>query len=152
MSIVYQFINLTKNIITEMQYPPTIFRVKAALIDAVLILLLMVISAYAIDIAGEVDDWVRVTIMIVLFIIYEPLTVGLYGGTFGHRVQGLEVRKVSDTSERIGLLMAIIRVVFKFVLGVFSVITSYMRADNRCIHDLICGTVVVNRSADFNEP
>ncbi|OEJ99762.1 RDD family protein [Roseivirga misakiensis] len=129
-----------------MNYPATSFRVKASLIDAVLILLIMVISAYLIDSVGAVPDWVRAMVMIILFVIYEPLTVGIAGGTLGHRIQGLEVRRVSDTSQRIGLMMAIIRVVFKFALGLFSILTSYLRSDNRCIHDLVCGSVVVYRS------
>lgn len=129
-----------------MEYPPTLFRIKAIMIDVIFILVMMVAAAYAIDAVGGVADWIRITIMSLLFIVYEPFMVSAYGGTLGHRLQGLEVRRVSDTSERIGVLMAIIRVIFKFVLGIFSVLTSYAREDNRCIHDLICDTVVIYRN------
>lgn len=128
-----------------MEYPKTSFRIKASLVDIILILSVMVFSAYAIDSIGGVPDWVRIAIMVLLFIVYEPMMVSKYGGTIGHRILGVKVTKSSDTTGRLNLPVAIIRSVLKFVLGIFSVMVSYTREDNRCIHDLICDSIVVYR-------
>tara|TARA_R110001599_G_scaffold119190_4_gene289030 strand:- start:593 stop:982 length:390 start_codon:yes stop_codon:yes gene_type:complete len=128
-----------------MEYPKTSFRLKAALVDIILILTVMVFSAYAIDSIGGVPDWVRISIMVLLFIVYEPMMVAKYGGTIGHRILGVKVTKSSNTASRLNLPVAIIRSILKFALGIFSVMVSYTREDNRCIHDLVCDSVVVFR-------
>ncbi|WP_339607368.1 RDD family protein [uncultured Roseivirga sp.] len=136
-----------------MEYPKTSFRIKAAIVDAILILTVMIITAFAIDSIGGVPDWVRIMIMALLFIAYEPMMVATNGGTIGHRILGVEVRKSSDSTQRLSLPIAIVRSILKFVLGIFSVLVSYTREDNRCIHDLICDSVVVYRkSARITSP
>tara|TARA_A100000171_G_scaffold24519_1_gene22789 strand:- start:2106 stop:2495 length:390 start_codon:yes stop_codon:yes gene_type:complete len=128
-----------------MEYPKTSFRIKAAIVDLILILVVMVSAAFAIDSIGGVPDWVRISIMVLLIIVYEPMMVSTYGGTIGHRILGVKVTKSSDTTRRLNLPVAIIRSILKFALGIFSVMVSYTREDNRCIHDLICDSVVVYR-------
>lgn len=126
----------------EIQYPRTILRIKAALIDVVLILTLFIILSYVFDSIDKVADWVKILIYVLVFYFYEPYWVGFYGGTLGHKIMGIEVRMMSDKSKRIGFPISILRFIVKAAMGWISFIISYTREDSRCIHDLICGTAV----------
>lgn len=129
------------------QYPPPGIRVKAAFVDVILLLLVFTLTAYVIDSAGGAPSWLRATIFVVMLYLYDPLAVGLFGGTIGHHFFGVEVRQYSDQSSRINLLMAGLRVVIKYALGFISVIVSYTREDSRAVHDLVCDSVVVYKKA-----
>lgn len=124
------------------QYPRTIFRIKAALIDVVLILVLFITLSYAFDSLGQVADWIKVLVYVLVFYFYEPYWVGFYGGTLGHKIMGIEVRMMNDPNKRIGFPISILRFLVKAALGWISFLISYTREDSRCIHDLVCGTAV----------
>lgn len=129
----------------EVQYPRTILRIKAALIDVVLILILFITLSYVFDRIEEVADWIKILIYVLVFYFYEPFWVGFYGGTLGHKIMGIEVRMMGNRSKRIGLPISILRFIIKAALGWVSFLISYTREDSRCIHDLVCDTAVFHK-------
>lgn len=126
----------------DIQYPRTILRIKAALIDVVLILILLMALSYVFDNIEEVANWIKILIYVLVFYFYEPFWVGFYGGTLGHKIMGIEVRMMNDRNKRIGFPISMLRFMIKATLGWISFLISYSREDSRCIHDLACGTGV----------
>jgi uncharacterized RDD family membrane protein YckC len=131
-----------------MEYPPTGYRVKSGIIDAVLILTIFTFAVFVIDSVGGAPSWVRASIFILCLYIYDPLTIGLFGGTLGHHLMKVEVRRFSDKNKRIGLPLASLRVIAKYILGFVSILVSYSREDGRAIHDLISDSVVIYKFQD----
>jgi len=131
-----------------MEYPPAGTRVKAAIIDFLLMLLVFTLTAYVIDAIGGAPNWLRASIFVLMVYLYDPLAVGLRGGTLGHHLLGVEVRSHSNQEKRINLLIATLRVMVKYVLGGISVLVSYSRKDHRALHDLICDSVVIYKDPE----
>ena len=100
-----------------MEYPPTGTRVKAGILDFLLIVSIWTLTAYVIDSVGGAPGWLRGAVFVIMVYLYDPLSVGFWGGTLGHRLLGVEVRKFSNPKERINLLMATLRVMVKYLLG-----------------------------------
>ena len=106
-------------------------------------IIVFTLFAFLIDGYGGAPAWLRATVYVLMIYLYEPLSVNWRGGTVGHRLLGLEVRRFSNPSRRLDLLRCSVRILFKLVLGGISVLVSYLREDNRTLHDMICGSVVV---------
>lgn len=63
----------SQNFHMENNYPLLADRIKSTLIDTILILLLTFLAANLLDRASNPPDWVRISIFIGLWIVYEPL-------------------------------------------------------------------------------
>ena len=131
-----------------MNYPPTGTRLKAGIIDFLFIVSIWTLTAFVIDSVGGAPNWLRGAVFVVMVYLYDPLSVGFWGGTLGHRLLGVEVRRNSQPEARVNLLLATLRVMIKYFLGIISVIVSYAREDNRAIHDLVCDSVVVYKDSE----
>lgn len=123
-------------------YPELKLRVQSALIDAVFIIILMFIVASVLDRYETTPDWIRISLFICLFIIYEPLTMSL-GCTIGNYLSQIRVRKDADSSKRINFLQAIVRYPVKMALGWISFLSINSNPKRRAIHDMACGSVVI---------
>lgn len=126
-----------------MEYPTTNYRVKAAVVDIVVVLLIFVIASYAIDSVGGAPSWLRILILVGALYLYEPLMITMQGGTLGHTLMGLKVARFSDHRKKLNLLIAGLRFVIKYFLGTISILFCYIRKDNRALHDLICDSHVI---------
>lgn len=124
------------------KYPPLTDRIQSTFIDFILIVLLMFLAASILDRFENVPDWVRMILFVLLFIAYKPLCTTL-GFTLGNYIKGIRVRQDSDSSKRINIFQAIIRYPIKVLLGWISFLTINSNPKRRAIHDLVCGSVMI---------
>ena len=126
----------------EEKYPPLSDRIKSSFIDAILIVALMYAFAAILDKFSNVPDWVRILLLVGLFVVYEPLFMTI-SCTLGNYIIGIRVRKISDSTKRINLFQAIIRYPIKLFLGWISFLTIHANKKRRAIHDLVSGTIMI---------
>ena len=126
----------------EERYPLLTERIQSSFIDMILIILSMFLFASILDRFENVPDWIRISLFVGLFIIYEPFCMA-FGCTAGNYLKRIRVRKYTDTSQRISLLQSIIRYPVKVSLGWISFLTINSNPKRRAVHDLISGSVMV---------
>ncbi|MBT4730154.1 MAG: RDD family protein, partial [Bacteroidetes bacterium] len=105
------------------EYPGILKRVKAYVADWVVILLLMIIAYLIFSQFKNVADSVRIIVFLFIFLIYDPLFTSLFGGTIGHLLNGIRVKRAVDEERNIIFPLALIRFIFKTLLGWLSMIT-----------------------------
>ena len=64
-------------------------RVKASIIDGLMLLVFMISFSYLFSLFENVPNSLRITAFLFVFVLYDPL----FGGTLGHLAHGLRVRK-----------------------------------------------------------
>src|SRR5690349_23827825 len=92
----------------EVEYPLLTDRIQSTFIDTFFIILCMFGAAAVIDKFESVPDWVRITLFVLLVIIYEPLCT-TFGATIGNYIKRIRVRQFINTSKRINFFQALIR-------------------------------------------
>ena len=125
--------------------PSLIPRIKAMFADTHVIILLMSTITYRLDAANISSGLVR-GICFVLVALYEPILVTL-GGTIGHRVLGLRVRKFtsftpSKSEQNINFLYSVIRYIIKILLGWISLLTIHSNEYGQAIHDKLSNSLM----------
>ncbi len=137
-------VNPSENKVNRLSYPSVSERMKAAVLDgAILIALLFVLSEFF-D-GAEAEGQTKMIIFFCMFGLYDPLFTSLFGGTIGHLLSGLRVRRQSDPIRKIMFPVALIRFVFKSSLGWISLLTIGSNKHSRAIHDLVAGSVVIQK-------
>ncbi len=124
-------------------YPGLMERIKAALIDAILLIMLMFIVTQIFSILENVGETPRIITFLVIFLLYDPLMTSTFGGTLGHLIIGIRVRKINDPNKKINLPFAIIRFLIKAFLGWISLITVTLNDEKRALHDMGAQSIVV---------
>ena len=127
---------------TEKEYPGVLARVKAVMVDGILLLIFLVIASSIFSQLNDVPDYVRMLVFVLIFVLYDPILTSSTGGTIGHHIIGIRVRKVSDEKNNINFLLAIIRFIIKSSLGWVSLFTVMANEKRRAIHDFVAQSVV----------
>jgi uncharacterized RDD family membrane protein YckC len=121
-------------------YPSLLRRYLATVIDLIVVLFLLFLYAhsplYHKDRSGEAM-W-----PLLLFLVYEPLC-NRFGTTIGQFAMRFRVRTVKG-HKRVPLWRGLIRVVTKYLLGIFSFIRMPIQKQRRALHDLISGTIALD--------
>lgn len=128
---------------TEITYPGLLDRVKAVIIDTVVIILFMVGAKYVFSTFEEVPDSWRAGAFIFIWIVYDPLFTSLFGATIGHGASGICVRRANDPNKKIIFPLAVLRYVAKTLLGWISLLTISTNEKRQAIHDMLAGSVVL---------
>lgn len=128
----------------DKQFPMLLDRIQSTFIDLLIILLLTFATGYIIDQFNDVPGWIRMSVFIALWAVYEPVATSL-GGTVGNHVKGLRVCSHNNYSGRINILQAYMRYTVKVTLGWLSFITINMNAEKRAIHDYLSGSVMIKK-------
>src|SRR5262245_37224487 len=89
-------------------YARLVKRVRAVLIDSVLIPVAAIASLVAGDALGVSDPTAKVLLLVVPVFVLEPLLVATTGGTVGHHLIGLRVTRL-DGARRINIFAATLR-------------------------------------------
>jgi len=118
--------------------------------DQVVIIFLLLISSSIIEANPNMPRFVNIGLFSLLFI-YDPLTTSLFGGTIGHYMVGIRVKRQENDTRNILFPMAVLRMIVKYVLGIFSFISMSMGGRSLAIHDYVSGSVVVYKKKDDNE-
>lgn len=125
-------------------YPRLIKRVRAFLIDGVLVPL-VAIATLVIGVSLGVESLpAKLALFIVPILILEPALVAWTGGTVGHHLNRIKIVK-KQGSGHIGFFAATVRFVIKALLGWFSLIFILTTRKHQAVHDLAAGSVVVHK-------
>ncbi len=124
-------------------YPGVLDRVKAVLADTVVIITFMFIVTYAFSAFEYVPDTARIIAFVFIFVFYDPLFTSVFGGTIGHFLIGIRVKRENDEMKNILFPFAIIRFLAKVSLGWISLLTVMGSKKRKAMHDKLVGSVVI---------
>jgi uncharacterized RDD family membrane protein YckC len=127
----------------ENRYGTLLNRIKAILIDFIILIGSGILVSTLLAKFENVPDIIRIIAFVLIFLLYDPLCTSLLGGTAGHFLMGLRVRRSSDETKKIIFPVALIRFTAKVFLGSISLLTITGNSKNRAIHDSIAGSVVI---------
>ena len=128
----------------EMIFPTLVTRVKALFIDLIIMLIIFTGTTLFIDTFGEIPNFVKGSIAIFMFYLYDPILTSFTGSTLGHKIMKLKVRKYKDPEKRISLSQALLRFITKGLLGWFSFLTVTGNKRKRAIHDIASGSIIMS--------
>ncbi|MDH4473642.1 MAG: RDD family protein [Fluviicola sp.] len=123
-------------------YPGVSERIKSMVMDQVTVVFLLLITSSIVEANPTMPRYVNIGLFVLIFV-YEPFMTSFLGGTIGHFMVGIRVKRQSNDSRNIPLPMAVIRVIVKYIFGVFSFISMSMGNKDLAIHDYVSGSVVV---------
>ncbi|MBE0676394.1 MAG: RDD family protein [Bacteroidales bacterium] len=122
-------------------------RYFSTLIDICVIFLIALGISQLFEAIALVSGFVRGTLFVVVFILYEPILVSL-GSTVGQYFLGLRVRRFNNPEKKVLFPILIIRVLVKYILGWLSFITVTFNTNRRAIHDFVSGSIVIAQRID----
>ncbi len=125
------------------KYANLIDRVKASVVDTILLIALMYVFSGILSSFDSVSNYVRILLFVLLFFLYDPIFVSFFGGTVGHTYLNLAVKKEEDISQNINFLNALLRFLIKFFLGWLSLLTVPSNNRKKAMHDKAAGSVVI---------
>ncbi len=124
-------------------YPGVSVRVKALIMDTIVLLIFMTLATFIFSKLSDVPDKARFFVFVFIFLLYDPLFTSFLGGTLGHFVMGIRIRNHKDEQKNLILPLAIVRFIFKTALGWISLLTVMGSDKGKAIHDMIAQSVVV---------
>ena len=120
-------------------------RVKAAVIDSFIIMLSLYLASELFSLFDIVSNSLKIIVTIFIFLLYDPLLVSLKGGTIGHIILKITVKKEDNISENISFFPAIFRFILKALLGWFSLISISGNEKKKAIHDYAVNSIVLKK-------
>ncbi len=135
-------LKIMENITNNILYPSIPNRVKASLIDSVVLLTSAVLIMTIYFFIG-IESPIIALVVSSVFLLYEPLFVSIKGQTLGHQLMHFKVVDKHSISH-ISFSKAIVRYLIKFILGMFSLGWAFFTNRQQSLHDLITKSVVVS--------
>ncbi|WP_124979496.1 RDD family protein [Nonlabens xiamenensis] len=126
-----------------MQYANLPQRVKALVVDQIILIALLYMTSEFLSTMEDVPDYVRLGLFISYFLLYEPIFLSLFKGTVGHMFINIKVTRQNDDQQAIPLHKAAIRTLLKLLLGWVSLLTISGSDRKQAIHDSVAGSVVL---------
>lgn len=126
-------------------------RVKAAFLDGVLLVIMMFVFGSILNKFHIENLTVKKNGFVFIFLFYDPIFTSLFGGTIGHLMNGLRVRREDNEDKNINIVFALIRYVVKVILGMLSFFYISGNDKGRAIHDLAAGSVVIEKQKGIGE-
>lgn len=120
-------------------------RIKAAVADTLFLVFLIFVLDSLFSNVEFASNTPKIAMLGFIFFLYDPICTSLFGGTLGHYLLGIAVKKDANTIENIPIHKALLRFFFKVVLGWVSLLTLGLTNSSKAIHDMIAGSVVVYR-------
>ncbi len=128
----------------ENNYATLQLRIKAAVIDGVILIALMYCTSELLNSIDNVAPSIRMFLFILYFVLYEPLSVFIFGNTLGHYYSDIKVKQEKNLNKNISFPLAFIRFIVKFLLGWVSLLTITGSKKHQAIHDTILKSVVLS--------
>ena len=132
----------------NISYPRLLRRVQAVLIDSLIVPIALLSSISFLGVFEINESWVKAMFFFFPIFILEPFLVSFYGGTIGHYLLKLKVRKIKE-DRNINIVFSTIRFVLKFFLGWISLVLVLVSKRHQAVHDYLVGSIVVNKSNEF---
>jgi uncharacterized RDD family membrane protein YckC len=127
----------------EFNYPSVLYRLKAALIDTSIIIAFMFIVISIFSFFENVPDSFRIGAFMFIFIFYDPLFTSIFGGTVGHMIMKIQVKRINNLNKNIPFILALIRYIVKVSLGWISLLTVTNNKKKLAIHDMVVRSIVL---------
>lgn len=124
-----------------MEYPSLLTRVKALVIDTIIIVLMMFAISDFFSRLDQIPTYVRVFAFLFVFFLYDPWLTSARGGTIGHKFMKLKVIK-NESGELLSFKTAFVRSSIKALLGWLSLFTVGKSKQKQAIHDIVVNSVV----------
>ncbi|WP_163324460.1 RDD family protein [Draconibacterium mangrovi] len=124
-------------------YPGVFVRVKAVITDSVILLIFMLGIVALFDRFENVPDFARIAAFVFIFLLYDPLFTSIFGGTIGHFLFGIRVKRANNPEKNILFPLAVIRYIIKALLGWLSLITVSGNKKAKAIHDIVVQSIVI---------
>lgn len=118
-------------------------RIKAVVTDSIVLIVFMVIVSSIFAEFEHVPNTARIIAFIFIFFLYDPIFTSFFGGTIGHIMLGLRVKREKNQVKNINFPLAIIRFLVKVLLGWVSFLTVSSNTNRKAIHDSLVGSVVL---------
>ncbi|MDX8338850.1 RDD family protein [Draconibacterium sp. IB214405] len=128
-------------------YPGVFVRVKAVITDSVLLLIFMLGVVSLFDLFENVPDFARIAAFVFIFLLYDPLFTSIFGGTIGHFLFGIRVKRANNPEKNILFPLALIRYLIKALLGWLSLITVSGNKKGKAIHDIVVLSIVIYKNS-----
>jgi len=127
----------------ERDYPGVTDRVKAVTLDSFILVLNIVIISQIFSLFEDVPNFLRIIAFVFVFLLYDPIFTSTFGGTIGHMIIGIRVKRENDETRNIIFPFAVARFIFKLLLGWLSLLTVLSNKKSQAIHDFLAQSVVV---------
>lgn len=120
-------------------------RLQAYLRDFLVYMAILVgCMTVAVVIGTPVATQASVISYIAILLLYEPLSIALFGGTIGHLSLNLRIARARDFGP-VSFPQALLRTVVKGLIGLPVFLAVYFTSRCQAVHDLVAGTVVIPR-------
>ena len=126
----------------EIQYCTLTDRLKAMLIDAFCMMMVMLLFSTLLDEINRPLVLARVIMFMAIWVLYEPICIA-YGCTIGQYLMHIRVRRIRDTTKNIHIVLSYMRYIIKFVLGWLSFLSIAFNQQRQAIHDMAVESVVI---------
>jgi uncharacterized RDD family membrane protein YckC len=117
-------------------------RVQAIIIDGVILSLTFIGLAVLLSSFESVSGLLKVLLVLLVLVLYEPILIWRTGSTLGQRWRGIRVRKLIH-DERLNFGASVLRYFIKLILGSISLFFIMGTKDRQALHDLTVGSCVV---------
>uniref|UniRef100_UPI003217AC54 RDD family protein n=1 Tax=uncultured Draconibacterium sp. TaxID=1573823 RepID=UPI003217AC54 len=128
------------------KYPGVSIRVKAVVCDSIVLVLLMIGATNLFEIIGDVPDFARIIAFVFIFLLYDPLLTSTIGGTLGHMIFGIRVKREKNQDKNFLFPLAVVRYIIKALLGWVSLLTVSGNKKGKAIHDLAVRSIVIYKN------
>ena len=125
-------------------YPRLIKRVRAVLIDSVLLPVAILVTLLLGNALGVSHPVGKAMLILAPIFILEPGLVAFTGGTVGHHLMKIRITR-TDGKRNINIFAAIVRFVVKLLLGWLSFIFVLTTAKHQAVHDLVARSLVIHK-------
>ncbi|WP_299774700.1 RDD family protein [uncultured Pseudoteredinibacter sp.] len=128
-------------------FAPLSRRIKALMIDGLLIAFWLFLAIFVISKLGINNS--KLESLLILFVVasIEPLLLSLTGSTVGQHLCGIRVRRI-DSDKKLNIFLSTIRTLLKLPLGILSLATVSASKRHQGVHDFICRSIVVHKSPE----
>lgn len=127
---------------TQVLYATLPRRIKAAIIDGVVLLTLMILSPLTISMLIGRDTGANGIAMYIPPLLLEPFLISFLGFTLGQYIFGIQIIRV-DTGGKCPLTASFLRYLAKSILGSLSMVYMLFSKKHQAIHDHLAKTLVV---------
>lgn len=126
-------------------YPRMLRRLRGVLIDGIVWPLAAIGTLVALTYAGVENPWIKVGLPVLVVLLLDPVAVSVTGGSIGHHLTGLRVRK-DRVDERISVLAASVRFVVKALFGLPAFFVAFVTQKRQGLHDLAARSLIVYKN------
>ena len=129
--------------LTPPTYPGILLRIQALFADQLVVIAGMILLTFTFSVIGDVPVEAKMVGFVLIVLLYDPLCTSILGGTLGHRLIGIRVKREYDDDRNILFPLAVLRYVFKILLGWVSLLSIGSNPRRRAIHDILSGSIVI---------